>query len=438
MKIAETGAWQNEDGEGHSHDDGLAKALSIFLRKASAIKVLDMGCGTGGYVRQLRKDFFQADGVDGNPNTAALTDGLGSTQDFTEPFDKGKYDWVLSIEIGEHIPADKLDMYWDNLDKHARHGIVISWATPGQGGDGHISEKPWSYLSENMNKRGFLLDLEHTNWLRGQSGLHWLKRNVAVFYRKEPQYEEFEPLTPKDLRLCLMTCPREPQYIHTTLANLFMSGKSVFELGAIDIFVDSKDLSMMDNYKHFTSVNIIGLTQEEDAFLNSVLVEGKMRTCQRFCHNYFKCMDVDMAAYRGLIVVEDDILIADGFVDKALQAVNEVMERRKSFVMCLCGLNRFKALGTYSAQYPATTFHGTQATFFSPELIPHLKKEMWDKGVLEALKPGDLLIHDAVYAWQNIYNSVIDIADHVGDVSTGLGGRPRSKTFHDPWPKEKQ
>ncbi|CAG5124210.1 unnamed protein product, partial [Candidula unifasciata] len=40
------------------------------------------------------------------------------------------YDWVVSVEVGEHIPAKFEDIYLDNLARHAKEGIVLSWAVP--------------------------------------------------------------------------------------------------------------------------------------------------------------------------------------------------------------------------------------------------------------------------------------------------------------------
>lgn len=41
------------------------------------------------------------------------------------------FDWVISVEVGKHIPAKFEDIYLDNLARHDREGIVLSWAVPG-------------------------------------------------------------------------------------------------------------------------------------------------------------------------------------------------------------------------------------------------------------------------------------------------------------------
>lgn len=58
------------------------------------------------------------------------------------PQDLGrKFDWVQSFEVGQHIPDDKVHNYVDTLTKHAKKGIIMSWAIRSQGGFEHINQK---------------------------------------------------------------------------------------------------------------------------------------------------------------------------------------------------------------------------------------------------------------------------------------------------------
>ena len=42
----------------------------------------------------------------------------------------------------------------------------MSWALPGQGGDGHINERPTKYIIERIEKHGFKLNRDKTNKIR--------------------------------------------------------------------------------------------------------------------------------------------------------------------------------------------------------------------------------------------------------------------------------
>lgn len=43
--------------------------------------------------------------------------------------------------MGEHIPPAKTDIFVDNLVKHAKKGVFLTWGVVGQGGFGHINQK---------------------------------------------------------------------------------------------------------------------------------------------------------------------------------------------------------------------------------------------------------------------------------------------------------
>jgi len=50
-------------------------------------------------------------------------------------------DWVVSIEVGEHIDQAFEDTFFDNLVKLSEKGVVLSWAVEGQGGFQHVNEQ---------------------------------------------------------------------------------------------------------------------------------------------------------------------------------------------------------------------------------------------------------------------------------------------------------
>ena len=51
-------------------------------------------------------------------------------------------DWVMSLEVGEHVPARFEDVIFDNIATHAHDAVVLSWAAPGQPGLGHVNTLP--------------------------------------------------------------------------------------------------------------------------------------------------------------------------------------------------------------------------------------------------------------------------------------------------------
>ena len=64
-------------------------------------------------------------GFDGALNIEEISRGFVSHLDFSKPFQLNKkFDWVLSIEVGEHIPKQYEDNFIQNLIRHACKGIL--------------------------------------------------------------------------------------------------------------------------------------------------------------------------------------------------------------------------------------------------------------------------------------------------------------------------
>ena len=95
-----------------------------------------------------------------------------------------RYDWVLCLEVLEHIPAEFETIVLDNIDRAARHGVVLSWAVPGQYGFQHINTRPLVYVNLTMFNRGYKMDVSATRALQKRTLLYWLRRNVNVFIRQ--------------------------------------------------------------------------------------------------------------------------------------------------------------------------------------------------------------------------------------------------------------
>jgi predicted O-methyltransferase YrrM len=77
-----------------------------------------------------------------------------------------KFDLVLSIEVAEHIDRAKHEMLFDFLAARAGRWVVFSGARPGQGGHGHISERPEVEWRAEFVSRGFAFDARMTALVR--------------------------------------------------------------------------------------------------------------------------------------------------------------------------------------------------------------------------------------------------------------------------------
>ena len=91
-------------------------------------------------------------------------------------------DLAMSIEVGEHIPKEYEETFIDNIVKSAKKMIVLTWAAPGQGGEGHVNNQTPEYIANEIERRGtFLKSDELTQWLKKYSTVQWIKANLQVF-----------------------------------------------------------------------------------------------------------------------------------------------------------------------------------------------------------------------------------------------------------------
>ncbi|KAK9907483.1 hypothetical protein WJX75_004473 [Coccomyxa subellipsoidea] len=141
-----------------SFDAVLAQNLAAFFGPRS---VLDLGCGLGEYGRAFQELGVAWEGFDGVENIEEITDHFVRWADLTVPQWFGhKHDWVMSLQVGETIPAKYEQAYLENLIRHARYGIVLTWTPPQLNAEasGHGNAKSAADVIEAMVQRGFVHD----------------------------------------------------------------------------------------------------------------------------------------------------------------------------------------------------------------------------------------------------------------------------------------
>lgn len=182
--ILEHGQWNGECSDEHKFDEKLAERISTYFSSNGMKSVLDLGCGPGQYTRKFRADGLTAHGVDGNPTSAKFEGNLqvadlAVAQTFT-----GEWDVVMSLEVGEHIPKAFEQTFLDNITRHAKKQVVLSWGVLGQGGYGHVNCQTNEYIIEEMKKRGFRYLEAPSQDLRKNSVCGWFKNTIMVFERE--------------------------------------------------------------------------------------------------------------------------------------------------------------------------------------------------------------------------------------------------------------
>ena len=158
MSIHANGYWEGlESSCQHAYDASLGISLTNFFKTEKVKSLVDFGCGMGKYVKTFQENEINAIGFDGNPNTPELTNNLCNVLDLSVPkkFDE-PFDWVMSLEVGEHLPKKFEDIFLENLHNNNKYGIVLSWAVKGQGGHGHFNEQKPEYWISKFSKYGFI------------------------------------------------------------------------------------------------------------------------------------------------------------------------------------------------------------------------------------------------------------------------------------------
>lgn len=178
FKMNDRGCWTTqEEMATHEYDAQLCEAM---IASFPVRTVADIGCGRGDYTRAFREANVFCRGFDGNPLTKELCDAC-EIRDFSEPQDIGVFDLVVSLEVGEHIPAEYESIFLDNICKASKEYVCLSWAIEGQEGTGHVNCQNNGYIINEMQRRGFEIDWEHTEYLREKSTLSWFKNTIMVF-----------------------------------------------------------------------------------------------------------------------------------------------------------------------------------------------------------------------------------------------------------------
>lgn len=166
------------------------RLLPIAIELLHPASVVDIGCGTGGWLAEfMRLGVSDAIGVDGDyvaRETLEIAVERYRGQDITRRFDLGRrFDLAVCLEVGEHIPTASSTTLVDNIVAHAPM-VLFSAAVPGQGGQDHINEQPLAFWRDLFAERGYVAFDPIRPRLRGDRDVEpWYRNNVLLFVRKD-------------------------------------------------------------------------------------------------------------------------------------------------------------------------------------------------------------------------------------------------------------
>ncbi|KAL7539051.1 hypothetical protein ACHAXR_009004 [Thalassiosira sp. AJA248-18] len=184
-------------------DIGFGNALAQYIGEGS---VIDLGAGVGQLGMFLKKNKYNGiewfgfdadhDAIRPGGNNIQELKGVHAPLmgdsvyvipnlcwiDASQPVDMEPKDWVVSIEVGEHIDKVDEDTFIENLVRLSKRGVVLSWAVEGQGGHQHINCQNNIHIIRQMESRGMSYNEEQSlKFRRSVSELPWLKKTLMVF-----------------------------------------------------------------------------------------------------------------------------------------------------------------------------------------------------------------------------------------------------------------
>lgn len=152
--------------------------------------VIDFGCAIGAHLELFQENGVEVKGVEGNKS--AIEHSIIPSEsidhcDLRKPYKTDqKYDLVLCFEVAEHIPEKYVNEFLDSLTE-AGDDVIMTAATPGQGGTHHVNEQPREYWISKFDERGFEYDESEVEALKGSievTETTWITENLFVFTRK--------------------------------------------------------------------------------------------------------------------------------------------------------------------------------------------------------------------------------------------------------------
>jgi hypothetical protein len=165
-----------------------------YDRSVVNVSLFDIGAGVGQYGVWFRFNapYIVWEGFDGAGNVESFTNGSVRWIDVTDPLydtiGNRRADWVMSLEVGEHIAHNASLIFLDLLSKHSNIGVILSWAVKGQGGHGHINEKDNEEvvrISQNVGLVQTAWTKSFQNEARKLAQYRWFRESFMVFVKND-------------------------------------------------------------------------------------------------------------------------------------------------------------------------------------------------------------------------------------------------------------
>ena len=149
--------------------------------------VLDVGCGAGAWLSVWKSAGVRVTGLDGDyvdRETLLIDRAEFRAAELSDGFSLGEnFDLAQCLEVAEHLPEAGGRALVGSLCAHADL-VLFSAAAPGQGGENHINEQPYSYWRDLFAEQGFrMYDVIRPALVDNKGVMPWYRYNSFLYIR---------------------------------------------------------------------------------------------------------------------------------------------------------------------------------------------------------------------------------------------------------------
>ena len=227
--------------------------------------------------------------------------------------------------------------------------------------------------------------------------------------------------------VAIITVQRQEAYIHTTISNLKKTGFFDDHKAPVRLHVGSSVTSGLRRYKgdrRFT-VECVGSGDEQHM--------SRLKLWQRQGMNYSRCLR-GMKGDESILLLEDDLDFADGWYGWMLDAIKEIRKTYRKWILTLCCFSyepkrRYDRGARWFPNAAPWWCGGACGIVYPADLAREFSSYLYDHLVTKDELPTDLLIHRwAKETGVQFCATAPSIIQHIGAVSTGLGGGGRTSS----------
>jgi len=164
------------------------KIVPFLISNFKISSVVDIGCGTGTWLRAFAdegfEDFLGIDGPHLDKRKLIIPEEKVLLLDLEKPFEVGrKFDLAISLEVAEHLELKVAQQFVACL-ANLSDVVLFSAAIPYQGGQNHVNEQWQGYWIDMFRQLGFIsVDIIRPVFWNDQSVEFWYRQNIILFVK---------------------------------------------------------------------------------------------------------------------------------------------------------------------------------------------------------------------------------------------------------------